>query len=103
MPVAPYKFIEKRSSQGYVNNRLIKAATQNTDREQIAPLDNDVHKNVSWLGRRTLMTLGRWVYMVQDSGSGGTDFYTWRELQDLVQETQSFAPAAAAAVQPKSA
>jgi len=62
MSVAPYKFIEKRSSQGYVNNRLVKAATQNTDREQIAPLDNDVHKNVSWLGRRTLMTLGRWVY-----------------------------------------
>jgi len=58
----PYKFIEKRSSQGYVNNRLVRAATQTADRKVIPALDNDVHKNVSTLGRRTLMTLGRWVY-----------------------------------------
>jgi capsid protein len=62
VPTAPYKFLEKRSSQGYVNNRLVRAATQNTDREQIGALDNDIHRNVSILGRRTLMTLGRWVY-----------------------------------------
>src|SRR5678816_633234 len=62
MPPLPYKFIEKRSSRGYSNNKLIRSATQTTDREQIAALDTDVHKNVSHFGRRTLMTLGRWVY-----------------------------------------
>jgi capsid protein len=63
--IAPYKFIEKRSSHGYVNNRLVKAATQTSDRRTIPPLDNDVHRNVSWLGRRTLMSLGRWIYSNQ--------------------------------------
>lgn len=44
------------------SNHLIQAATQNNDRKRIADLDKDPHRNVSNVGRRTLMTLGRWLW-----------------------------------------
>ncbi|MEK7858218.1 MAG: hypothetical protein AAB320_03670 [Elusimicrobiota bacterium] len=47
-----------------------------------------LHHQVYLLGAYPSPSLDRWIYMVQDSGSGATDFYTWRELQDLVRETQ---------------
>ena len=50
------------SWQGRGSNALIAAATQTTDRKQIANLDQDVHRTVTNYGRRTLLGLGRWVY-----------------------------------------
>lgn len=44
------------------NNSLYQGATQNTDRKRIPALDFDVHRTVTNFGRRTMMTLGRWVY-----------------------------------------
>jgi len=44
------------------NNDLIRTATQTNRRQQIAPLDFDFHKNITNIGRRTLMSMGRWAY-----------------------------------------
>jgi hypothetical protein len=44
------------------NNSLITAATQTSDRKRVPALDYDVHRTVTNLGRRTLMTLGRKLY-----------------------------------------
>ena len=44
------------------DNNLVQAATQTNRRQQIAPLDFDFHRNITNVGRRTLMTLGRWIY-----------------------------------------
>jgi hypothetical protein len=41
---------------------LIEAATQTMDRGYTYPLDQDVHRTVSSLGRRTLMSLGRSIF-----------------------------------------
>src|SRR5438105_7096622 len=64
MPQEPYKIIDRRSSSGYINtsNLLVKAATQVDDRKGVPFLDRDFYRNVSGLGRRTLMSLGRWIY-----------------------------------------
>lgn len=55
-----YKVLDRRGN-GYYSaaNTLIESATQTTDRSYISPLDRDVHRTVSSMGRRTLMTLGR--------------------------------------------
>jgi hypothetical protein len=61
MSFAPIAFFGKpwlTSSQ----NTLISAATQSTDRQQIALQDRDIHRNVTPLGRRTLLSLGRYAY-----------------------------------------
>lgn len=34
----------------------------------------------------------RWLYMVQDSGAGSTDFFTWDELRNMVKEIQILTP-----------
>ena len=44
------------------NNSLITSATQSKDRKNVPALDYDVHRTVTNLGRRTLMTLGRKLY-----------------------------------------
>lgn len=44
------------------------------------------------LGAYPSRTLGSWVYMVQDSGTGTTDLYTWNELRELVSEVQLIRP-----------
>jgi hypothetical protein len=64
MATAPYKVIDRRGlSMGYgSSNTLIEAATQNWDRGQIDPVDYDVHRIVSSLGRRTLMSLGKVIF-----------------------------------------
>ena len=64
MSQAAYKFIDRRSSSGYVaqSNALVRAATQNTDRKTIPMLDRDFHRNVSNLGRRTLMSISRYLF-----------------------------------------
>lgn len=53
--------VSSSAGHGRTDN-LIKAATQNSNRTQIPLLDHDIHRNVSNLGRRTIMTLGRWIY-----------------------------------------
>lgn len=67
MATPAYKFVEKRSSFGWSNNQLIEAATQNSNRKQVPSLDYDTQRNVSALGRRTLMSIGRKLY--SDSGA----------------------------------
>jgi hypothetical protein len=63
MASKPYRIIDRRSSTGYMGgNLLIEAATQTPDRAYTLPLDNDVHRTVSSLGRRTLMSLGRAIF-----------------------------------------
>src|SRR5678809_435831 len=64
---APIKINDRRSSSGYVNtypggsNRLITAGYQNSERRRVQMLDRDTHSNINSFGRRTLMTLGRWL------------------------------------------
>jgi hypothetical protein len=62
---SPIKINDRRSSSGYVNsetNTLISSATQTTARKRIAMQDRDTNRSVSSYGRRTLMTLGRWLF-----------------------------------------
>lgn len=44
------------------SNSLFQTATQNQDRKRVAPLDYDVHRMITNVGRRTMMSLGRNVY-----------------------------------------
>jgi capsid protein len=63
MPTAPIKINERRSSHGYNNtNTLIEAATQRPARKRIFMQDKDTSRAISSYGRRTLMTLGRWLF-----------------------------------------
>ncbi len=62
MAAAPISFLEKRWAAGYQNNLLLEAAQQTSDRKQVPFLDNDVHRNISNLGRRTMLSLGRWLF-----------------------------------------
>jgi len=63
MASAPLTFLEKKWAAGYGNsNSLVTAATQTSDRKQIPMLDRDTHRSITPYGRRTLMTLGRWLY-----------------------------------------
>jgi capsid protein len=64
MAHAPLQYyLEKKWAAAVTgSNSLIESATQNTDRKQLDLLDNDTHRNVSSLGRRTLMTMGRHLY-----------------------------------------
>lgn len=76
MPAAaiPQTFLEGRWAsgfQGWGSNNLVRAATQTQDRKSVPMLDYDVHRNVSNFGRRTLMSLGRWVYSNNPMVRGG--------------------------------
>jgi hypothetical protein len=62
MAEKPFRITDRRSSTGYVNNSLIEAATQTTDRKAVPQLDHDVHRTVTSFGRRLLMTLGRHMF-----------------------------------------
>lgn len=57
---------DRRSANGYLNNYsnnvLIEASNQTNDRKFVPCLDYDPHRNVSALGRRTLLSIGRWIY-----------------------------------------
>lgn len=57
----PYRIVDRRSSSGYTNT-LIEAATQTTDRASVPMLDDDVHRTITSMGRRVLMTLGRHMF-----------------------------------------
>ena len=62
MASLPLTFLEKKWASGYGSNNLVTAATQTTDRKQVPMLDKDTHRSITPYGRRTLMTLGRWLY-----------------------------------------
>jgi len=64
MATPPYKIIDRRGlSLGYGSaNTLIEAATQTSDRGYVDPVDYDIHRVVSSLGRRTLMSLGKTIF-----------------------------------------
>jgi hypothetical protein len=62
MAATPLTFLERKWQNSSNNNSLIRAATQTNEREQIALLDNDTHRNVTVMGRRTLETIGRFLY-----------------------------------------
>lgn len=47
-----------------------------------------VYHAVHLLGAFRSRVTGGWVFMAQDSGSGTTDFYTWREFGDLVESVE---------------
>src|SRR5690349_5942166 len=57
----PYRIIDRRSSYGF-NNTLIEAATPTQDRQTGNLVDYDVHRTVSVIGRRTLLSLARRMY-----------------------------------------
>lgn len=63
MPTPPLSFLEKKWANGWgSNNSLIRAATQTNDRKNVPMLDYDQYRNVSVFGRRTLLTLGRYLF-----------------------------------------
>lgn len=63
MANAPYRIVDRRSSSGFNSaNTLIEAATQTADRQAAPQLDYDFHRTVTNLGRRTLMSLGRYIF-----------------------------------------
>jgi len=62
MSVSGYKLIDRRSSTGWTNNRLIDAATPRPDRPTPPPLDNDTHRNINAFGRITLANAGKYLF-----------------------------------------
>ena len=57
-----YRIIDRRNQTygyGYGGNTLIESATQTGERSYVMPADRDIHRTVSNMGRRTLMSLGR--------------------------------------------
>lgn len=62
MASPPYKVIDKRAATGYANNQLYSTATQTGDRKSVQLNNYDFHRNVSALGRITMMSLGRKIY-----------------------------------------
>lgn len=83
MAAQPLTYLEKKWASGYSNsNHLVVGATQTTDRKQVQLLDKDTHRTITPLGRRTLMTLGRWLYWNVSAVRGAVD-----EMTDLSVET----------------
>lgn len=57
----PLYALEKKWQTVGSNNALIQAATQTPERKNIPLLDNDTNRNISTLGHRTMMSVGRWI------------------------------------------
>lgn len=67
MAAATHTFIDRRGVPRVSSNRLIQSALQTSDRKTVPLLDHDMWKNVSGLGRRVMMSIGRhlfWNYPV---------------------------------------
>lgn len=63
MAAKPYRITDRRSSFGYAStDNLIESATQNNSRQTVSQLNYDTHRNISRTGRRTLVSLGRWLF-----------------------------------------
>jgi hypothetical protein len=83
-PVPFYKVIDRRGqnrtydapSSGGSNN-LIRAAQQNDQRRFIPDLNQDFHRNVSANGRRTISTLGQYLYANNSIVRGAINEMAW--------------------------
>lgn len=62
MALPPLTWLEQKWASTYQGNLLVESATQSADRKQIPLLDYDTPRNVSILGRRTLLSMGRFLY-----------------------------------------
>lgn len=64
MALAPYKINDRRSSNGYSNDALYKAARpwNYNSRQRLQSLNRDSNRNVSASGRRNMTTIGRWLF-----------------------------------------
>lgn len=80
MATTPLTFLEKKwaSSAGVGRNVLLNASVQNDQRKRIERLDVDTHRSVTPYGRRTLLSLGRWLYWNSSAVRG-----TINEMADL--------------------
>lgn len=59
----PYPIVDNRNASSYgYNNTLIEAATQNHDRMAVNLVDYDIHRTITSIGRRTLLSLGRTMF-----------------------------------------
>jgi hypothetical protein len=63
MAAPPLTFLENKWAANSTSNFLIQAATQTADRKNVPMLDRDVVRNISTVGRRILMSLGRHLSM----------------------------------------
>src|SRR6266446_4670931 len=61
MSATPLTYLERKWAAGYSSNLLHESATQNQDRKAVPYLDYDTHRNVSHIGRRVMLSLGRWM------------------------------------------
>jgi len=59
MSTAPYRFIDRRGTYHGSSNSLHEAATSHNERVTYTDLARDTQRNISDIGRRTLMTIGR--------------------------------------------
>jgi len=57
----PFQQTASGSTYGF-NNTLIRAATQNQDRKAVTLVDYDLHRTISVIGRRTLLSLARTMF-----------------------------------------
>lgn len=75
MAIQPITFYDQfsRPIPSGVGNKLIRAATQSTDRKQLPMLDADTHRNLSAHGRRVLLTIGRYLYQNFPAVKGAID------------------------------
>jgi capsid protein len=62
MAQAPLKYYLEQKWAAYQSNNLVESASQSADRKQVPLLDNDSQRNVSVLGRKTLLSMGRYLY-----------------------------------------
>lgn len=63
MAAPPLTFLERKwATAGFSNNLLHESASQTQDRKSIPYLDYDTHRNVSNIGRRVMLSLGRWLF-----------------------------------------
>jgi capsid protein len=95
MPTEPvqvtpgYRVIDRRGKMPWAGhsapNRMIEGATPTTQRARIPQLDQDMHRNVSAMGRKQLLTLGRWLFWNFPAVSGAI-------LEQAMLATENFKP-----------
>lgn len=87
MATLPLTFLEKKWATGAGSGRniLIQSSVQTDQRKTREMLDRDTHRSITPYGRRTLLTLGRWLYWNSSAVRG-----TINEMADLA--VSSFIP-----------
>lgn len=69
----PIQLVDQFGRPLPASNKMIRAATQTAQRQQIPMLDRDTNRNMSSYGRRTLMTIGRYLYWNFPAVKGAID------------------------------